>query len=43
MFRDRLAALTRKTHAFAKTAKTWDALFGLSVLEHNWLCGTIRH
>ena len=29
--------LTRKTHAFAKTAQTWDALFGLSVFEHNWL------
>ena len=37
VFRDRLAALTRKTHAFAKTAQTWDALFGLSVFEHNWL------
>lgn len=37
IFRDRLAALTRKTHAFAKSARTWDALFGLSVFEHNWL------
>jgi hypothetical protein len=37
VFRDRLAALTRKTHAFAKTAKRWDALFGLSVFEQNWL------
>ena len=37
VFRDRLAALRRKTHAFAKTAQTWDALFGLSVFEHNWL------
>lgn len=37
VFRDRLAALTRKTHAFTKTAKTWDALFGLSVFEQNWL------
>ena len=37
VFRDRLAALTRKTHAFAKSARTWDALFGLSVFEHNWL------
>jgi hypothetical protein len=37
VFRDRLAALTRKTHAFAKTAQTWDALFGLSIFEHNWL------
>ncbi len=37
VLRDRLACLTRKTHAFAKTAKTWDALFGLAVFEHNWL------
>lgn len=37
VFRDRLAALTRKTHAFAKRARTWDALFGLSVFEQNWL------
>jgi IS1 family transposase len=37
VFRDRLAALTRKTHAFTKTAKMWDALFGLSVFEQNWL------
>ena len=36
--RDRLAALTRKTHAFAKTAATWDALLGLHVFERNWLC-----
>ena len=35
--RDRLGALTRKTHAFAKTADTWDALLGLAVFEHNWL------
>ena len=28
VFRDRLAAFTRKTHAFAKTPRTWDALFG---------------
>jgi IS1 family transposase len=35
--RDRLAALTRKTHAFAKTAATWDALVGLALFEHNWL------
>jgi hypothetical protein len=26
MLRDRLNALTRKTHAFAKTVETWDAL-----------------
>jgi hypothetical protein len=37
VFRDRLSALTRKTHAFAKTAKTWDALFGLAIFEHDWL------
>jgi hypothetical protein len=37
VFRDRLTALTRNTHAFAKTARTWDALFGLSVFEQNWL------
>jgi IS1 family transposase len=35
--RDRLSALTRKTHAFAKTTDTWDALLGLQVFEHNWL------
>jgi hypothetical protein len=37
VLRDRLGALTRKTHAFAKTADTWDALLGLAVCEHNWL------
>jgi IS1 family transposase len=35
--RDRLNALTRKTHAFAKTALTWDALLDLHVFEQNWL------
>jgi IS1 family transposase len=35
--RDRLNMLTRKTHAFAKTATTWDALLGLHVFEQNWL------
>jgi hypothetical protein len=35
--RDRLSALTRKTHAFAKTTATWDALLGVRVFEHNWL------
>ena len=30
VLRDRLACLTRKTHAFAKSTSTWDALFGLS-------------
>jgi hypothetical protein len=37
VLRDRLACLTRKTHAFAKAASTWDALLGLALLEHNWL------
>jgi hypothetical protein len=37
VLRDRLACLTRKTHAFAKTAETWDALLGLTVFAHNWL------
>ena len=37
VLRDRLACLTRKTHAFAKSASTWDALFGLALFEHNWL------
>jgi IS1 family transposase len=35
--RDRLNCLTRKTHAFAKTALGWDALVGLAVWTHNWL------
>jgi IS1 family transposase len=35
--RDRLNALTRKTHAFAKTTPTWDALLGLHLFEQNWL------
>jgi IS1 family transposase len=37
VLRDRLACLTRKTHAFAKSRQTWDALFGLALFEHNWL------
>jgi IS1 family transposase len=37
VLRDRLACLTRKTHAFAKTAATWDAAVGLALFEHNWL------
>ncbi len=37
VLRDRLACLTRKTHAFAKAVPTWDALFGLAIFEHNWL------
>ena len=35
--RDRLNALTRQTHAFAKTVPTWDALLDLHVFEQNWL------
>ncbi len=35
--RDRLACLTRKTHAFAKRATTWDAAVGLALFAHNWL------
>lgn len=35
--RDRLACLTRRTHAFAKTMATWDALVGLALFAHNWL------
>lgn len=37
VLRDRLACLTRKTHAFAKTATTWDALLAVHLFEHNWL------
>ena len=37
VLRDRLNCLTRKTHAFAKTATTWDALLGLVLFEQNWL------
>src|SRR5204862_2894067 len=33
--RDRLNALTRKTHAFAKRDATWDALVGLQLFDHN--------
>ncbi len=35
--RDRLNALTRKTHAFAKRDATWDALLLLQCFEHNWV------
>lgn len=35
--RDRLACLTRKTHAFAKQTATWDGAVRLSLFEHNWL------
>jgi hypothetical protein len=37
VLRDRLACLTRKTHAFAKEARTWDAAVALALFEHNWL------
>jgi IS1 family transposase len=37
VLRDRLACLTRKTHAFAKTATTWDALLAVALFEHHWL------
>jgi hypothetical protein len=35
VLRDRLACLTRKTHAFAKTAATWDAALALLLFEHH--------
>ncbi len=34
--RDRLNALTRKTHAFAKRDATLDALVGLQLFDHNF-------
>ncbi len=34
--RDRLGALTRKTHAFAKRDATWDAQVGLQLFDHNF-------
>lgn len=37
VLRDRLACLTRKTHAFAKRAATWDGLVGLTLFAHNWV------
>ena len=37
VLRDRLNALTRKTHAFAKDPRTWDALVTVCLFEHNWL------
>jgi hypothetical protein len=37
VLRDRLNALTRKTHAFAKDVRTWDALVTVCLFEHNWL------
>ncbi len=35
--RGQLGCLTRKTHAFAKQASTWDAAVTLCWWEHNWL------
>jgi IS1 family transposase len=37
VLRDRLACLTRKTHAFAKATLTWDAAVSLATFERNWL------
>jgi hypothetical protein len=37
VLRDRLNALSRKTHAFAKTVETWDARVILCWFEHNGL------
>lgn len=37
VLRDRLGCVTRKTHAFAKDARTWDAAVGLCLFEHNWM------
>lgn len=37
VLRDRLNCLTRKTHAFAKQAQTWDAAVVLGLFETNWL------
>lgn len=36
VLRDRLNALTRKTHAFAKRDATFDALVGLQIFDHNF-------
>jgi hypothetical protein len=37
VLRDRLGCLTRKTHAFAKRIASWDALFSLTLFQHNWI------
>lgn len=37
VLRDRLNALTRKTHAFAQAVVTWEALVVLCLFEHNWV------
>lgn len=36
VLRDRLNALTRKTHAFAKRDATWDALVELQLFDHHF-------
>lgn len=37
VLRDRLTCLTRKTHACAKTAATWDAAVSRALFAHTWL------
>lgn len=37
VLRDRLNALTRKTHAFAKKPTSLEALVRLCLFEHNWM------
>jgi IS1 family transposase len=37
VLRDRVACLTRKTHAFAKDPAVWEACFSLALFEHNWI------
>lgn len=37
VLRDRLACLTRQTHAFTKRSTTWDAAVTLALFEQNWL------
>jgi hypothetical protein len=37
VLRDQLACLTRKTHAFAKRERTWEASVGLRIFENNWM------
>lgn len=36
VLRDRLACLTRTTHAVAQATVTWDAAGTLAMMEHNW-------
>jgi hypothetical protein len=37
VLRDHLNCLTRKTHAFAKSHRTWRAVVGLEIFAHNWM------